>query len=366
MKMNVLHIINGEHYSGAERVQDLLAMKLPDLGCNVYLGCLKPGIFADKCFCSKSIIHNFPMDSKINIYPAFQISRFIKRSSIDIIHTHTPRAVLIGSVASRLSGCPMVHHVHSPSLAETNDKTRNLKLYYIEKVCMSRAHQLLPVSNSLKVYLRNLGYNESKISVIHNGVPSVYPFVDKSTPVDDFVLGMVALFRPRKGLEILLESVAQLIRHYKFKIRLVGPFESEEYLKSIRDYAASILPPDSVKYVGFVSDVNSELRKMDAMVLPSLFGEGLPMVVLESMAIGTPVIATAVEGVPEAIENGKSGILATPGDARSLAEAIISLASGAVDYQSLRCEAHQRHFDFFSAQKMAENVYGVYQQVLNR
>lgn len=363
--MHVIHLINGEYYSGAERVQDLLAMLLPKSECAVTLGCLKPGIFAEKCACERSIIVDFPMGLKFNLFPACRIVRFIKENNVDLIHSHTPRAALIGSVASLLSGKPMVHHVHSPSIAETDNKLRNQMLYHIEKLCMLHAKHLIPVSNSLKQYLLDMGMDAGNISVVHNGVPSVGPLSAKPTPNEGMVLGMVALFRPRKGLEILLEAVAVLIGELNLTIRLIGPFESEEYKRSIQKYAADILPHASVVYVGFVSDVDRELRNVDAMVLPSLFGEGLPMVVLEAMASGTPVIATRVQGVPEAIEDGKSGILAFPGDVGSMAQAIAKLATGAIDYQSLRSEAYQRHQDLFSAVKMAESVYEVYNKVLS-
>ena len=305
------------------------------------------------------------MGMKFDLLPAYRIVQYIKKNNVGLIHTHTPRAALIGSVASLLSGKPMVHHVHSPSRAETDNELRNQILYNLERLCMLRAKHLMPVSNSLKQYLLDMRVDANNISVVHNGVPIVGPLADKPTPQKGWVLGMVALFRPRKGLEILLKATAKLIGELDLTIRLIGPFESEEYKRSIQEYAASILPRDIVQYVGFVSDVENELLDIDAMVLPSLFGEGLPMVVLEAMASGAPVIATRVQGVPEAIEDGKSGILAAPGDADSMAKAIARLVGGEVDYQSLRAEAHRRHHDYFSVEKMAENVYGVYNKVLN-
>ena len=78
----------------------------------------------------------------------------------------------------------------------------------------------------------------------------------------------------------------------------------------------------------FPSDVPAELGAMDLLVLPSLFGEGLPMVVLEAMAAGVPVVATRVEGVPEAIGDGVNGVLAAAGHAADLARAIARVVRG--------------------------------------
>ena len=78
--------------------------------------------------------------------------------------------------------------------------------------------------------------------------------------------------------------------------------------------------PEHITWTGFTRDVLDELRQMDLFVLPSLFGEGLPMVVLEAMAAGVPVVATRVAGIPEAIRPGQDGVLVEPGDAEDLAE----------------------------------------------
>jgi glycosyltransferase involved in cell wall biosynthesis len=99
-------------------------------------------------------------------------------------------------------------------------------------------------------------------------------------------------------------------------------------------------------------------------VLPSLFGEGLPMVVLEAMAAGVPVIATRVEGVPEAIEDGVSGRIARPNDAVDLARCLRSVMSGECDWSALRQCALFRHREEFSDRRMAARLAAVYQQVL--
>jgi len=104
--------------------------------------------------------------------------------------------------------------------------------------------------------------------------------------------------------------------------------------------------------------------QMDLFVLPSLFGEGLPMVVLESMAAGVPVVGTTVEGVPEAIREGKDGLLANPGDADDLARAIAQVISGEADWSQLQSTALARHSERFSDHAMAAGVAEVYKSLL--
>jgi glycosyltransferase involved in cell wall biosynthesis len=103
---------------------------------------------------------------------------------------------------------------------------------------------------------------------------------------------------------------------------------------------------------------------MDLFVLPSLFGEGLPMVVLEAMAAGVPVVATRVEGVPEAIEHGVSGLVADPSSSDDLARCLACLIRGEFQWHELRRNALQRHATRFSDRVMAAGVADVYRRVL--
>ena len=99
------------------------------------------------------------------------------------------------------------------------------------------------------------------------------------------------------------------------------------------------------------------------MVLPSLYGEGLPMVVLEAMAAALPVIATRVEGTPEAITHGVEGLLAQPRDAASLTEAIESLIIGKHNWTQMAAQAHARHQRCFSDEAMAKGTADVYRKL---
>ena len=115
-------------------------------------------------------------------------------------------------------------------------------------------------------------------------------------------------------------------------LRAVGTFESPAYQAEIAAQVERLQLGQHVTWTGFTRDVTAELQRMDLFVLPSLFGEGLPMVVLEAMAAGTPVVATRVAGVPEAIRHGRDGVLADPGDAQGLARAIAEVMSGQYDW----------------------------------
>jgi glycosyltransferase involved in cell wall biosynthesis len=144
----------------------------------------------------------------------------------------------------------------------------------------------------------------------------------------------------------------------------VGPFETAEYEQALKSEAQYLEITDAIDWTGFTKDVNAELAQMDLFVLPSLFGEGLPMVVLEAMAAGVPVVGTQVEGVPEAIRDGIDGVLAQPSDPQDLARQIARVIEGEVSWDKLRENALQRQAERFSARSMAQGVAEAYDRVL--
>jgi glycosyltransferase involved in cell wall biosynthesis len=164
----------------------------------------------------------------------------------------------------------------------------------------------------------------------------------------------------------LLDAIAQLHqRKFPIRLRAVGPFETSDYEVAIHRRAAELGVNQLIDWVGFTSDIESELEQMDLFVLPSLFGEGLPMVVLEAMAAGVPVVATRVEGVPEAIEDGVSGLIAEPSHAEDLARCIARMVCGEVDWFTIRRHALARHARHFSDRIMAARVAEVYRSLLD-
>ncbi|MCA9232166.1 MAG: glycosyltransferase, partial [Planctomycetales bacterium] len=155
-------------------------------------------------------------------------------------------------------------------------------------------------------------------------------------------------------------------RDFDVRLRAVGPFETTAYEAEVRALVDRLGVGDIITWTGFVTDVQAELQQIDLMILPSLFGEGLPMVILEAMAAGVPVVASHVEGVPEAIVHRENGLLVEPASVSQLANAIEEIIDGdELDYAQLSQNAFQRHAECFSAQAMAADVAEVYREVLN-
>jgi phosphatidyl-myo-inositol alpha-mannosyltransferase len=365
--VKVLHLINGDLYAGAERVQDLLAGRMQEFGFEMGFACLKPGRFATVRRSQQTPLFDVGMRSRLDWSSVPRLAKIIRDGNYRLLHTHSPRGALVGRVASTLAGVPMVHHLHSPAAAEYKQFWRNQFNARIERLGLGGAAALIAVSHSVAEHARRDGLPAQRITVVHNGVPVQGPLCELQAPRAPWTLGVAALFRPRKGLEVLIEALA-ILRAWGLPVglRAVGSFYDSQYETQIKAHAARLNLEDAIDWVGFSRDVIDEMRRMDLFVLPSLFGEGLPMVVLEAMSAGVPVVGTRVEGVPEAVRDGVDGLIAAPGDADDLARAIASVIRGEVDWSELRRAAHLRQAERFSDLSMAEGVARVYSGLLDR
>ncbi len=361
----VLHVINGEHYSGAERVQDLLAAALPSLGFDVGLACVKPGLFPQMRQARTAPLYDLRMNGPVDLRPARRLARLVRREGYALVHAHTPRTALLAALASKAAGVPMVYHVHSPA---SRDSTRRLQNWFnarLERLCLARTSAVIAVSESLARDTVAGGVTPQKVFVVRNGVPPRALRPERHPNDQSWTLGTVALFRPRKGTEVLLEALAVLRKAgLSARLRAVGGFETGQHEHDLKRRAAALGVAEAIQWTGFTQDVDDELRQMDLFVLPSLFGEGLPMVVLEAMAAGVPVIASRVEGIPETIRDRQDGLVVEPGSAHALAGALREFIDGRVDWQALRLSAAERHAKHFSDRAMAAGTANVYRRVL--
>lgn len=364
----VLHVVNGEHYAGAERVQDLLGGALPWFGYEAGIACVKPGQFAQARKNREVPLFECRMRGRVDLRSARVLVKLVRDHGYELLHAHTPRSLLVASAASVLARVPLIYHIHSPALADTTNPLRNGINAFLERATLAPASHLIAVSNSLRERYLKLGLSPERITVVSNGVPCGMRLAMRSrSPGEPLVFGMAALFRPRKGLEVLFRAMAELAADgFPFRLRAIGQFETPDYQKRIEKLAAELGVDGCIDWTGFSSDIDRELALVDCFVLPSLFGEGLPMVILEAMAAGRPVIATEVEGVPEAIHHGENGLVARPGSPASLAAAMKSVLDGSVDLPSLADRAAEDQRRRFSVCAMARRTAEIYDRVLHR
>jgi glycosyltransferase involved in cell wall biosynthesis len=164
---------------------------------------------------------------------------------------------------------------------------------------------------------------------------------------------------PEKNVEVLLEAVARLRqRGVELRLLLAGEGPEREALEAV---VASRRLGDRVRFLGFQSDTFGLLRRAGAFVLPSRT-EGVPMALLEAMAAGVPVVASAVGGIPGV--TGGDALLVAPGDAGALADALERVLTDAALATVLRRGARRRYLDEFTVGRMADRYLAFYQSVL--
>ena len=360
----VLHLINGEHFSGAERVQDLLAMALPEFGYEVGFACLKADKFP-KVRESKTQLFELSMRNKFDVFCYRDVVKLAREGDYTVLHAHTPRTLMIASLAAKKLKCPLVYHVHSPVGRDSARGMMNKLNTMIESWSLRRVDRMICVSNSLRGYMEELGHDPEKLRVVSNGVAPLSELPTRSNPQTPWTIGTMALFRPRKGTEVLLDALAIIKQAgQNVQLRAVGPFETEQYESEIMAQVANHGIGDMITWTGFQTNVNEQLQQMDLFVLPSLYGEGLPMVVLESMANGVPVVASNVEGIPEAVRDGIDGLIFEASNANDLAEKLMSLIGDIEKWKAMSESSVERQRNELSDRSMARGASEVYNELV--
>lgn len=253
----------------------------------------------------------------------------LRAGRFDLVHTHGYRADLLGFIAARRLAIPIVSTCHGFISID-----RHLSLYNRLDVFLLRYfNRVIAVSERMRRDLVEKGVDAGKIEVIANAI-QVGSEADREASrrttrarmgigEEEFVFGFVGRLSEEKGLRYLLEAFSQCKRgEGRWRLVLVGDGPQREALeRTVHDLGLLA----KVAFAGFQSDTAPWYYALDAFVLPSLT-EGTPMVVLEAMAHGVPVIATSVGGLPALVASGENGILVRPGQPSELLRAMQSIA----------------------------------------
>jgi glycosyltransferase involved in cell wall biosynthesis len=176
-------------------------------------------------------------------------------------------------------------------------------------------------------------------------------------------IAVVALFRPRKGLHVLIDALSLLVRDgHKVRLRVVGEFVEATYKAQIASQIEQLGLGEVVDLMGFTSDPLQQYADCDLAVLPSLYGEGIPMTLLEAMAAGRPVVGSDIDGIREVLMDG-AGILVPPGNARALADGISRILRQETLAHALSEAGRNRQLAKYDDAQMRREVYSLYDRL---
>ena len=284
---------------------------------------------------------------------------------VDILHVHAG----IGWEGHRLAeagwtaGLPVVRTEHLPYLLTDEEQVAAYR------ASLGLVDRLIVVSEAAGVTYRDQGIADSRIHVVRNGVVAPVPSVSGRTVRDDLGLGddqvmvlTAARFTPQKGHRALVEAASHVVARHPHVIFLLagsGPYRVEiEALVAERGLS------DHVRFLGDRDDVPALMAACNVFALPSLF-EGLPLVVLEAMACGVPIVATAVGGTTDALGDDYPW-LCRADDVNELAKTIEAAATD----RAMRIRIGQRNRDRFArdfqAARMVTETAAVYDQLSTR
>jgi glycosyltransferase involved in cell wall biosynthesis len=250
--------------------------------------------------------------------------RLIKTEKVEVVHTHLYDGNKYGRLAAGLARVPaLISHYHNVYAR------RRIKYHLINRVLSTLNDRILAVSQAVKEsVVRCDRISPEKIEVLYNGIdPSKFKgdFKDSGarqqfgvTP-EDYLIGVVARLEEQKGHMILFGALKRLIPDFpQIKVLVVGDGTLRPVLEAkVTEMGLS----EQVLFVGTRKDIPAILAALDLFILPSLW-EGFSLAILEALAMGTPVIATAVGGASEVICSGYDGLLIPPGEESSLVAAV--------------------------------------------
>jgi phosphatidyl-myo-inositol alpha-mannosyltransferase len=365
--MHTLHLLNGEQYSGLERVVDQLVQAAPEFGYVPHLGLLKPNTMVGRMQSRGIAAHDLQMRSRFDWSVAERTAGLVRQMGLRLIHSHTVRSAMVAVRVARQARVPWIHHVHSCALRESHMITQNLANFWTEKVVLRRSDQIITVSEALADYVaRHYGVRGDRVTVVRNGVPSSALPATMARAGAVRTIAVVALFRPRKGLHVLLDALLLLVRAgHRVKLRVVGEFSDAAYEARIADQIHGSGLSDVVDLLGFTSNPSSEYAGCDLVVVPSLYGEGIPMTMLEAMSAARPIVASDIDGIREVLAGG-AGILVPSGNPQALADAIAQILRDQALAKSLSEAARNRQITRYDAAQMGAAVYALYDQLTGR
>ncbi len=289
----------------------------------------------------------------------------------DVVHNHMYHAEVIGTLAAlRLAelGQPrpsVVGTVHSSRIRSAEDVALLRQL-------TPRMDQVIAVSSSIVHKIDAEGRHGAPVNLIYNGidlqryddlVPCCTLREEYGLPPEGPMVGVVARLEAEKGHPTLLDAWPRVLERFSNATLLVIGEGSRE--SALKEQAAELGISGSVIFTGRRDDVPAVTKSLDVAVLPS-YREAQGLTILEAMALSRPVVASNVGGIPEMIEDGKTGLLVPPHDPSALADAIVRLLVDHPLADTLGRAGHALVHDRFCVELMVRAVESIYDESVVR
>jgi glycosyltransferase involved in cell wall biosynthesis len=336
--------------------------------------CPSPGTFVDALEEEGVKVEIIKMKSLRNplnilsfISSTIKITALIKKEKVDFIYSSgAARGTIYAGIAAKIMKIPLIWHVHI--LNSTGLLNRILACLSTKIIIIAEAgHKRFSwVHDPTKVVTNYNGIDLQKFNP--NNIDNMSIKREFGLSPDIILVGTVGILHPQKGQKYLLEIVKQIkaeISDIKFLIVGNDPTKDARHRRELESLTRELGIAKDVIFTGWRQDIPKIMAGLDIFVLPSLV-DHLPLVVLEAMASGKPVVATNVGGVFEMVEDRVTGILVPPGDSESLRRAIIGLLKDKEKAKRMGMAGRRRTEEFFNIEANAKIIEQVYRDLLGK
>ncbi|MGQ4807588.1 D-inositol-3-phosphate glycosyltransferase [Candidatus Entotheonellaceae bacterium PAL068K] len=293
-----------------------------------------PGVFVDVCHQHGLDVLPLRFGFDGNPWVMARLVRWFASHKANWVVTNIEKDIYVAGPAARLAGARVLNQVGAPGEVKVKGRKAVVRAW-MSDAFLFPSHFAACQTQAQVPWLRR-----RRVQVIYNPVDTerFSPRPDRTTTAR-FHLGITGRLAPIKGHRVLIEALrllpADVLTRTHVDIAGEGPLEQE--LKAL--VAVSQLQ-EQVGFLGFVTEPERLLRQLDVAVFPSLM-DAMPVALLEAMACGLPVVASAVGGIPEIISHGSTGLLVQPDDQRGIAAALTQLGRDPTLRETLGCNARR-------------------------
>jgi L-malate glycosyltransferase len=377
--MKILQVAYKSTISGGEKVLFDLAVSLRRRGHEVLSVCPDPGQLPARLAAEgirTKIIH---FHKTYDLATAVRLARFIRKEKIEVLHSHSMLTNILSRTAGRLAGIPV--SVSTEHLTMELARGGRGKGWWerFKALCYRRLDNstsrfngaVIAVSNAVREDLLEQGMDPHRAIVIKNGIeiPPLDPGLGSRVRAelgiapDTPVIGTVGRLSPQKDYPTLLKAAAGIIAAVPRAIFLI--LGDGDLRVDLEKLAGELGIGERVRFLGYRENVMDAVAAFDIFALASLW-EGLPLAVLEAMALARPVVATAVPGTVEALEDGETGFAVPLKVPSALAEKIIELVRDPEKSRKMGVSGRRRVEESFSRERMVDEHESLYRRLLRQ
>ncbi len=374
MKKRILFVITHLELGGAQKQLLSIIKGLDSQRYSVYL-CAGSCGYLKKEFSKVPFLHiKFIPQLVRNISPLSDLITFLKlyfyirKNKFDIVHTHSPKASILGRWAAHLAGVKnVVYTVHGWPFHRFMNPLLYCLYIFLEKITVSITKKIIVVSYAdLRKGIKKIISSPDKFAIIHYGVDinwveSVFLKRKSNFPPANLVTNISCL-KPQKGLIYFLEAVRLILdkrTDIKFSIVGDGPLR-----KSISRQISKRELTEHVSLGGWIGDVSGLFSRTSVLVITSLW-EGLPLAVIEAVMSGVPAVVTDTEGVSDILDNYNNGIIFKCKDAKAIADAVLTVLDGYGQWSEKVIAAREKlNLTYWSDERMVSQTERIYQELL--